>query len=489
MGKKQICILMVLTVLIISIIGPFSKVAYGSTVQETGTSEGEESGDTEEVEISESNETDSMWPIGPAIESASGVVMDFETGTIVYEKAGKEAHYPASITKVMTALVALENSRLDEKVTFSYKAIHTIEKGSSSIARDVDEVMTMEECIYGLLLESANECGNAIAEHVGGSVEGFVDMMNKKAKELGCVNTHFANPHGLHDPDHYTCAYDMALISRAAYKNPSFALITGTKSYTIPPTNKHEDPTYLNNHHAMLNYYRTNQYLYDYCVGGKTGYTSDALGTLVTYAKKDGITLICVTMCGAGQVYYTDTRALYDFYFNNLSTAGINELGEGIIRINENTVSRLIGSDEIPLEVDTGSSLLLPVGADMSQVTADFEKQKPDDDENSLGAIVFSYGNKVIGRAPIYGKKVEIYPFKNITVEGETEETEDNYIVINVYRIILIIVGVIIGIVLIVLLILRTNNTIATVRRKRIENRDPHKNMRRINRRRSRRKN
>lgn len=160
-----------------------------------------------------------------------------------------EAHYPASITKIMTTLLALENGNLSDMVTFSDDAINNTE--GSGIARDYGEQMTLEQCLYGVMLESANECAYAVAEHVGGTVENFVDMMNAKAKELGCTNTHFANPHGLQDENHYTTAHDMALIAQAAYQNETFRIIIGTKMYTIPPTNKHAEETVLRNHHDM----------------------------------------------------------------------------------------------------------------------------------------------------------------------------------------------------------------------------------------------
>ena len=178
--------------------------------------------------------------------------MEQETGTILYSKNMDDQHYPASITKIMTALLVLENCDLDETVTFSAEAVYGTELGSSSIARDVGEEMTVEQTLYGMMLESANECAYALGEHVAGDIPTFVDMMNERAKELGCTNTHFNNTNGLPDEEHYTSAHDMALIARAAYAIPKFAEIVGTKNYTIPPTNKHEDSTPLNNHHQML---------------------------------------------------------------------------------------------------------------------------------------------------------------------------------------------------------------------------------------------
>lgn len=140
----------------------------------------------------------------------------------------------------MTALVVLENCSLDEVVTYSYYATHSIEAGSSTIGTTEGEELTVEESLYALLLESANECGNGLAEHVAGSIDAFVEMMNAKAAELGCANTHFVNPHGLHNPEHYTTAHDMALIMQAALQNEDFVRISVTAKYQMRATNKDE---------------------------------------------------------------------------------------------------------------------------------------------------------------------------------------------------------------------------------------------------------
>ena len=187
------------------------------------------------------------------MQAESAVVMEASTGTILYEKNPHEELYPASITKIMTTLLAVENCSLDEEVTFSYESVHNIDRESTHISRDVGEVMTMEQCLYAVMLGSANECAYAVAEHAGKGFENFIAMMNDKAQKLGCQNTHFNNPHGLTEEEHYTSAYDMALISQAAMKNDTFRAITGTKRYTIPVTNKHpNEETPLVNHHKML---------------------------------------------------------------------------------------------------------------------------------------------------------------------------------------------------------------------------------------------
>lgn len=249
------------------------------------------------------------------IAGETAIVMEAYTGDILYEKNIHEEHYPASITKIMTALLAVENSNLEEEVVFSEDAVYKVE--GSGIARDIGEVMTMEQCLYGMMLQSANECAYAIAEHVGGDYDTFIRMMNEKAQELGCKNTHFNNPNGLPDEEHYTCAYDMALISKAAFQNETFRTITGTEEYTIPPTNKHKEETYLRNTHKMLTNYKGAEYLYDGCIGGKTGYTDAARNTLVTFARRHEMTLICVVLNEEKSKQYLDTTTLLDYCFDN----------------------------------------------------------------------------------------------------------------------------------------------------------------------------
>ena len=166
------------------------------------------------------------WPQGPEVQSSAAIVMELSTGLILYEKNINDVHYPASITKILTTLLALENSTMDEVVTFSKDSVYNTE--GSGIARDVGEEMTMEQCLYAIMLASANECAYAVAEHVSGDVNSFVNMMNERCAALGCKNTHFSNCNGLPDEQHYTSAYDMALIAREAYKNEYFH-ITSTR--------------------------------------------------------------------------------------------------------------------------------------------------------------------------------------------------------------------------------------------------------------------
>lgn len=181
-----------------------------------------------------------IWVDSPSIMGESGIVMEVSTGTILYEKNMHDIHYPASITKIMTVLLAIENCEMDEIVTVPPEAVYMEDKGSH-IALDAGEQLTVEQCLYAIMLASANDAAYALAEHVGGTYENFIRMMNEEAKELGCENTNFTNPHGLPDENHVTSAYDMALITKAALQCDMFQTVSGTSYYEILPTEHQKD--------------------------------------------------------------------------------------------------------------------------------------------------------------------------------------------------------------------------------------------------------
>ena len=387
------------------------------------------------------------WPDAPETLSPGVILMEESTGTILYEKNMDEAHYPASITKIMTTLLALENGNLSDMVTFSDDAINNTE--GSGIARDYGEQMTLEQCLYGVMLESANECAYAVAEHVGGTVENFVDMMNAKAKELGCTNTHFANPHGLQDENHYTTAHDMALIAQAAYQNETFRIIIGTKMYTIPPTNKHAEETVLRNHHDMLcTYHNANRkYLYPYCVGGKTGYTATANSTLVTYAEKDGMTLICVVMDTQSPNQFIDTVNLFDYAFDNFQVLNVAENDTDYSA--ETTVDNgNLNNIEPFVELDKDAVIVLPKTAEFSDTSSSVEYN--DSDPEIAGSITYTYAGRNVGKADIKttGVVVEGYAFDNESTEEEEKEAVSTVQVRPIVVVLLIVAVILLGVLL-----------------------------------------
>ena len=263
------------------------------------------------------------WPAGPEITSETGVLIDADSGTVLYSKGGDDIRYPASITKIMTLLLAVENCSLKEDVVFTETGTRDISWDSGNIGMQVGEVMSMRACLYALIIKSANEVAAQIAEHVGGTEQNFIDMMNQRAAEIGCTNTHFANASGLPDPNHYSTAHDMALIMREGLKNKKFRRIIGTTDYTIKPTNMNSEARVLHTHHPMLA--PESGYYYNGCIGGKTGYTSEAGNTLVTAVEQNGTTYIAVTMKAADlAVASTDSTALFNYGFQNFTKTQVN---------------------------------------------------------------------------------------------------------------------------------------------------------------------
>lgn len=250
---------------------------------------------------------------GLEISAQSAILMDVRTGTILFEKNKDEKKFPASTTKIMTALLTLEKCKnLNEKIKMSHNAIYNLEPGSSHIAMNEGETLTIEQALYGMLVASANEIANALAEYVSKDTASFCKLMNARAKQLGCKNTNFVNPHGFHNENHYTCANDLALIMKQAIKFKKFDQIIATKRYEIPPTEKQPESRILYNTNKMI---QGGKFFNENVVGGKTGFTDEAGHTLVTYAKKNNAQLICVVMGEENTNAYTDTNKLLEYGF------------------------------------------------------------------------------------------------------------------------------------------------------------------------------
>ncbi len=247
----------------------------------------------------------------PVIQSEGAVLMDASTGTLLFSKNGETRYYPASITKLMTALLVAEKCNLSETVTFSKAATTNLESGAVTLGLTEGDKLTVEQSLYGLMLKSANEVANGLAEHVSGSVGAFSALMNARAKELGCTGTNFVNPNGLNSTSHYTTPHDMALIARAAYQNDTVKKVSSTLSYQIPATKKASART-VTMGHKMLN--PGDSRYYQGVIGGKTGFTSLAGNTLVTCVEQNGVRLIAVIM-KSKSIHYEDTKSLLDYGF------------------------------------------------------------------------------------------------------------------------------------------------------------------------------
>ncbi|MFV0528294.1 MAG: D-alanyl-D-alanine carboxypeptidase family protein [Lachnospiraceae bacterium] len=321
------------------------------------------------------------WPQGPEITSETGVVMEVEPGAVVYDKGMNEARYPASITKILTTLLALENSSLTDVVTFTETGLHDMALGTN-VGMQVGEQLTMEQCLYLIMIQSANEVSTQVAEFVGGTEANFIDMMNAKAAELGCTNTHFSNANGLPADDHYSTAYDMALIYREALKNEEFRKISSTLSYTVGPTNMNAQSRTVTSHHAAL-VPNTLEY-YEGCFGGKTGYTDAAKRTLVTGACRNDIEYIVVLMRAEIAPIYAETSQLFDYAFSNFLKTDLE--GGAVVYPNTLTVDALQTKTEETEDQETTQYFYQDHFLGQSVVETSVQQQTTGTDDTTQGA-------------------------------------------------------------------------------------------------------
>ncbi len=342
------------------------------------------------------------WPQGPQIGAGGAILMEANTGTILYAKNIDDRFYPASTTKILTALVAIENSEMNETVSFSQEAVFSIGKGTSNMGMDVGQSISMEQCLYGILVYSANEVCNAVGEHIAGSIDGYVDMMNQKAKELGCTNSHFVTTNGLHDENHYTTPRDLATIACAFFSNQTLTKMSNTNHYYIPPTATQPDDIDLWTHNSLT----AGTYSYDGYIGGKTGFTSDSRQTLVSCAERNGIKLICVIMQEESPNQFLDTIALFDYGFNNFQKVNIAE-NETNYTISDsdlfNTDSDIFFSNDPIITIDPADSVIIPNTITFADLTSSlsYETSGPEEPDSLLATIQYQYQGQNVGKASV----------------------------------------------------------------------------------------
>ena len=353
----------------------------------------------------------------PEVLGEAAVLMDCTTGKVLYEKNSRERLYPASITKLMTGLLTAENTQMTDVVTFSHEAVYGIEPGSSHIAVQEGEQLTVEQCLYGLFLQSANEVAAGLAEHISGTQAAFAQKMTARAKELGCTDTNFVNPHGLHNDDHYTTAYDMALIAREVQTHDELMTIMGTVSYEIPPTNVQTETRYIHAQNQMIK--PPSIYAYDYCLGGKNGFTNEALNTLVTFAEKDGVRLLCVVLKENGANAYVDSINLFDYGFANYQTATVFQGSEFSLTlpVQQTYEGKTVSVGEVQLV--TNGDLKLTYPKDAGSVTLERQVNCPEVLEAPLSA------DTAVGTLDLYQNKelvgsLSLYPATDVA--GYTPE-------------------------------------------------------------------
>lgn len=348
------------------------------------------------------------WPEGPSVYADSAIVMDMNSGAVLYGKQTDVKHYPASITKLMTALVALENSQLTDEVLFSDESISFLEPGDASIGMTPGEILSMEDAMYGMLLASANEASYAIAENVGklmgGDYDTFIQKMNDRAAEIGCTNSHWMNANGLHDPEHYTTAHDMAVIASAVYQFEEFRKITQTLTYTIGATNLVKEERIFQQNHKML--WPQNENYYEYCTGGKTGYTDQARTTLVTMADNGEMQLAAVVLYDFGNDAYVDTRAMFDYAFDNFEKVALNDQEK---------------PEEIEAYTDMDSYVVLPAGVDFADLDREIEIT---DEQNHTGTVTYTYQGQNVGSADVVLTRE--YVSGETQANGETVQVNEN---------------------------------------------------------------
>lgn len=327
-----------------------------------------------------------------SVSARNAVLMEQESGRILFEKKAHEKRRIASITKIMTAILAIESGELDEMVTVSERAEGT--EGSSLYLKK-NEKIKLEDLVYGLMLRSGNDAAVAIAEHVGGSLEGFVFLMNQKADEIGMANTHFANPHGLDDSDnHYSTAYDMALLTRYAMENDTYKTIAGTKVHRAPNPTEKWDRVWRNKNRLLTG-------LYSYSTGGKTGYTKLAKRTLVSTANKGDMNLIAVTLNGPDD--WNDHIGMFEMAFKNYDMVQVVKAGK-VKKIKDDFYKKKIYFDH---------DFLYPVtGGEEDLFEVEFKLLKPQDEweeekrniPNVVGKAIIRFDDKPIKELPIYYK-------------------------------------------------------------------------------------
>lgn len=351
------------------------------------------------------------WPQGPATYADSAIVMDMNSGAVLYSKQIEKKHYPASITKLLTTLVALDNAELTDTVEFSQDSISFLEYGDAHIGMTPGEQISMEDALYAVLLASANEVSYAVAESVGkkmgGGYDTFIQAMNDESEKLGCTGSHWMNANGLHDEQHYTTAHDMARIGAAVYQKEAFRTISQSLSHTIPATNLVNEERTFQQKHKML--WPQNDNYYEYCKGGKTGYTDQARTTLVTMADNGDMQLVAVV--------------LYDF-----------------------------GND---------AYIVLPKSAQFSDVKAEV---KEDSNKDGSGTVTFTYKGQEVGSVKAAIEKTEE---SSAAVLGKKKDKTTSTVVTGISKFMKIVIGVVIAVVILLIIIVVLANYRKQIRRRR----------------------
>ena len=388
------------------------------------------------------------WPEGPITSAQSAILMDADSGVILYAKNIHEQLYPASTTKILTCLIATEQCSMDEIVTFSYDAVFDTPRDSNHIAMDVGYELTMEQCLNAILIASANECAFAVAEHITGtSWEDFAEIMNARAKDLGCVDSNFVNPNGLPDENHYTSAYDLAMIGRAFFANELLCKISSSLRLDIPATDKQPKHVIENAKNQLL---PGKPYAYEYLVGSKTGYTNAARNTLVSCAEKDGMKLIAVVMAENAPSQYEDTIALFNYGFSNFDRVNIAQTETRFNIDNTNffySGNDIFGNSQPILSLNKDDCIILPKTISFEDVISEISYDAVTPGQAAL--ITYTYKDRYLGSVSVdFITDSDEYDFEKGTMqqssEDNTQKTQSGQqiVFVNIFKVLLWILGI-----------------------------------------------
>lgn len=338
------------------------------------------------------------------LNASSALLIDNRTNKILYNKDANKRLFPASTTKIVTAIIVLENHFLNEEVTASYDAVMTIPSGYSTANIQIGEILTVEQLLELLLVHSANDSANVLAEYAGGSIDSFVSMMNTKVNELGLTDTHFTNPYGLQEDNHYTTSHDLAVIMQYCLKNETFRKISGQASCAIPATNKSEPRKYSSTNELLI---AGNRNYYPYLIAGKTGYTSKAGGCLVSVAYNNNLELISVILNSNDR--FGDTKKLFNYGYSNFSLKNI--VNEDDIITSTNVKNAKKNSQNLDLKVTENVPVLVNNNDNLESISPQIEInsniEAPIEEGQNLGKVSYTVNGVTYSTNLVASQNVE----------------------------------------------------------------------------------
>lgn len=398
---------------------------------------------TDENVITQEKEQQEKQDVFENITAPNLILANTDNEKILYERNADEKIYPASITKLMTAILVVENCKLNDEVTISEKAVKSVPWGYVNANLKSGEKLTVENLLNAMLIPSANDAANALAEHVGGTIEKFSLMMNNKAKELGCTGTNFSNPSGLHEENHYTTTRDLLLISKEAIKSNTIKNIIGKTKYTLPKSNKYNRVDRIFTTTNYLKRKELSKYYYEYCVGAKTGYTGEAKNCVIEYASKDGINLTAIVMGENGKIKgkkFLDAKQMFEYGFGRYINKQVAKKDTVIKNI---TISN--GTKETrDLETIYKSDINIIIDKDDNVDIVEYKNNKNDNSKNIVKKVEYSKTKAPIQKGEIIGKVIYSYDgdeyVSDIIANGNVKESKILQLVVIIATIVLILV-------------------------------------------------